>query len=154
MRFASALYLGVALLLAVSVGVVSFQQRSTAAGRATGPRQPCATLLIPGDAAAVHRLQAKNDVTRQLIDGQKTLLEAAAWFRYINAVTSLPRSDLHPSDETQSEEERACRQVIRWAVASLDARDKDHGPALTRRLERELKELLHKPGGIVLPAVE
>jgi hypothetical protein len=154
MRSASARYLGVALLVTVSVSAVSFQLRGATAARTTGPKQTGTILLVPGDDGAVRRMQAKSDVARQLIDGQKTLMEAAAWFRYINLVTTLPGVELNPGDKSQSEGERTCRQVIRWAVAAVQADVSDHGAALARRLEMELKEALDRPGGIVLPEVE
>ena len=154
MRSASARYLGVALLVTVAVSAVSFQLRNTTAGHATGPKQTGTILLIPGDDGAIRRMQAKSDVARQLIDGQKTLIEAAVWFRYINLVTMLPGVEVIPGEKSQSEGERTCRQVIRWAVAAVQADVSDHGAALTRRLEIELKEALDRPGGIVLPHVE
>ena len=81
MRFASCLFVGVAVLLVACVGLTSLQHRDGAAVA------PASCIVSEGNPAALRRLEAKNAVTRRLLDGELTLLEAAAWFRYVNQTT-------------------------------------------------------------------
>ncbi len=75
MRFASSLFVGVALLLVVSVGLTTL--------RHAPPNRPTPASSSSPNAAVMRRLKAKDAVTRRLIGGELTLWEAAAWFRYI-----------------------------------------------------------------------
>ena len=148
MRFASCLFIGVALLLVASVGLASLRQCGTGGAAAA----PSSTLLLPGDEASVRRLQSKAAVARRLVDGELTLLEAAAWFRYINRMTGSAGDVPAPGEEAEPEAERYCRQVIRWAETTAAVEiSTERSETVVRRLEAELDERLRRDGGVVLP---
>ena len=99
----------------------------------------------------VRRLAAKRDVTRQVIDGGLTLLEAAALFRQLNATPAdCPCShDMMPGS---SDGEKLCRQVIGWVEQQMrEATSASQAAALKARFEAELEELLDKDGTVRLP---
>jgi hypothetical protein len=149
MRFASCLFVGVALLLVASIGFLSLRHR----GASGAAPEPASSLISEGDKAGVHRLEAKSAVTHRLLEGELTLLEAAAWFRYINQTTGAPAFAPIPGEEGESEAEQICRQVIRWADAIAQATSMDHADTVARRLETELDEHLRRDGGVELPNV-
>ncbi len=146
MRFASYLFVGVALLLVASVGLTSLRQRGLDGGPAHG-----STVLCAGNEAAVHRLEAKSAVAQRLIDGELTLLEAAAWFRYITRTTASAGNFPAPGEEDEPEAERFCRQAIRWAGTTAHVDSAERSEAIVRRLEAELDECRRRDGGVQLP---
>jgi len=89
-------------------------------------------------------MEAKNTVIHQLIDGRHTLLEAAAWFRYINEATGAPEPIVMSEEESQSVEERYCRQVIRWAAAAQEAESPGRAGTIKQKLEAELDATLQR----------
>jgi hypothetical protein len=99
----------------------------------------------------IARLEAKQRVLNKLLAGWLTFLEAVAHFR---ALDQLPPAfhwdhfrDLYPGN---SDEERHCREVIRWLLNTAD--DPCLGLAHAGRYESELNALL-KRGPICLPDV-
>ena len=147
MRYASYLFVGVALLLVGSVGLTSWRQRGPDGG---GPAHG-STVLCTGNEAAVHRLEAKSAVAQRLIDGELTLLEAAAWFRYITRTTASAGDFPAPGEEDEPEAERFCRQAIRWAGTTAHLDSAERSEALVRRLEAELDGYRRRAGGVQLP---
>ncbi len=138
MRFASSLFVGVALLLVASVAFTSLRCRGAAAPAHAG------ALVFQGNGPELRRLEAKTAVTQRLLDGELTLWEAAAWFRGVNRATGAPACVGLPGEEDKSEAERLCRQVIRWAAAEAPA-------DFVRRLEADLDERLCRDGDVALP---
>jgi hypothetical protein len=94
------------------------------------------------------RLKVKEEVIQELIAGRMTFLQAAACFCQLNTQPPGFRTIYAPTSGT-TVEERNCRQVINWVKAKL-SRDGAHSD-LVPRLEQELEQLLHQPGGIDLP---
>jgi hypothetical protein len=95
----------------------------------------------------VEREAAKARVTRDLLDGRLTLLQAAAWFGRLNR--SLP-SGLDHSDRLDGA--TLCRQVIVWAFAELELRNDSRRDAVVARLQAELSDHLERQGAVVLPS--
>lgn len=103
---------------------------------------------------AARRINAKTCVIEKLRAEELTLLEAAAWFRRLNAEPpSRPDHNWQrlPGDTPN---EKLCRQVIRWLDATLCNRAPASEIAtLTCRLEEELQCHLAN-GAIVLPGFD
>lgn len=99
--------------------------------------------------AVDRRIQAKRRITADSIDGRVTLFEAAALFRRLDAEPPV----LPPSPDLlgDSEEERACLQVIKWARQRLHESYPDGADELVAPFKEELR--LHKQlhGKVVLP---
>jgi hypothetical protein len=110
------------------------------------PRLAREVLPPDPDVAAIQRsVEEKDEIAQAIIDGRMTLVKAAARFRAINA--SRPpawpdRLDLYPG---QTDEERVCRQVIRYVESNLA--DRPDASAILARLESELQAHLatHRP---------
>jgi hypothetical protein len=101
----------------------------------------------------LRREAVKDRAANDLIDGRLTLLEVAALFRSLNAERVGPQADLalyYPGD---SEEERVCRQAIRWTKREMARRYPERADALADRLEAELRRYKELRGAVVLPDV-
>jgi len=146
-RFASGLFVGVALLLVAVVAVASFRHKSAARSEPAA----ASSVVMEGNQAVVRRLEGKSSVTRRLLEGELTLMEAAAWFRYIDRVTGPVDSILVPGEEGESDEERLCRQVIRWAEAQAQQVSPQSSQAVVSRLEAQLDDRLRRDGKVELP---
>ena len=109
-------------------------------------REPGSTLLadVPDEVRrATARIQAKNLAIDDLLDGQLTLLEAAATFRAINATNRDVTAALRRDWPGNSDAERICRQVIHWAgLRAQERQGASHAELTVARLERELDGLL------------
>lgn len=92
---------------------------------------------------ALQRIENKMRIIQNLLDGELTLLEAAAWFRFLNENPPEHRVDISNFWPGASDGEKACRQVIGFARAKLvqttSASDAD---ATLARLEDELNQHL------------
>ena len=98
------------------------------------------------------RCEAKSDVVTRLMAGELDLFEAAACFRDLNHEPPEFRSMGYLQLPGGSDEEKLCRQVIRW-VENWDhgsSRAKEVGPLLAY-LETELAFRLRRAGRIELP---
>jgi hypothetical protein len=82
------------------------------------------------------RVTAKGEVIRDLRGGRLTLAQAAARFRDVEDVR----------DPGPREQERLCREVIRWAEADAQTESWTAGERTRRRLESELAGLLARGG--------
>jgi gas vesicle protein len=144
MRVASYVFIGAALVVGAAVAFISAPQ-SGAAGRG-------AHLATPPDVAGLQRIKAKGAVTQQVIDGRLSLLEGAAWFKYLNEAMPEARSDIAPEDAGLPEGECYCRQVIRWVGTMAEQTSSDQTQNVARRLQSELDARLRRDGTVTLPA--
>jgi hypothetical protein len=100
------------------------------------------------------RVKAKEEVIQQLVAGQLTLFEAAAWFGHLNQNPPELASTSTRMFPGRSPEEKLCRQVIHWAEQHLRATTTDsHTQELICRLEDDLATHLAEHGRVVLPEV-
>jgi hypothetical protein len=97
------------------------------------------------------RIAGKRQVAQQVIARELTLVEAAAWFRFLNET---PEDFPDPACDTPGKSlgEKQCRMVIRWVAAEL----RDQGATRLvheeiRRLESELHQQERTDGTVILP---
>ena len=152
MRFAGCLFVGVGILVVACLALVSLERRSQEYERLGDHARHGTAETAPPDEAGLRRLEAKKTITRRLIDGQLTLLEAAAWFRYLNEATPDGGDDSWPPDRALPKDEQYCRQVIRWAGGTLEQTSRSQAGAFVRRLEAELDAYKHGDGLNLPPA--
>jgi hypothetical protein len=107
--------------------------------------------LVSQDGVVVRRMALKDTVVRQLIAGDLTLREAAAWFKYLNERPAGCRDHFRERFPGASAEEAACRQVIAWVRADLSLSAPSRAEAVVRRLEAELLGHLECEGKVELP---
>jgi hypothetical protein len=93
------------------------------------------------------RIRRKERLVRNLLDGQMSLLQAAAGFHALDRLPPAVNQNVfrlvHPGT---SDEERQCRAVIAWVRHRLDKEDPCLSLAMGRRLEDELQaRLRHGP---------
>jgi hypothetical protein len=108
-------------------------------------------LLSYCQAVYPQRIEAKHRVARQVVAGELTLFEAAAWFRFLNETPAGCTAGCS-SVPGQCENEKACRQVISWAKEELwemglRERAIDLSDLLTKQLEAHRAE----NGRVILP---
>jgi hypothetical protein len=106
------------------------------------------TRLVSGPieevAAIRHRLEAKDNLGLEVACGRLTLVEAAARFRDLDEQP--PRfswEDFRRSHPGATEEERYCREVIKFVGRMLEARGVTDSPIVSR-LEQELQAHLER----------
>jgi hypothetical protein len=101
---------------------------------------------------ARRRLAAKQQVIWRLLDGQLTLLEAAAWFGHVSDnPPECPERCCVQRGERRGE--KLCRQVIGWAGTKARERMSWSQVAeIVRRLEVELNTHLARHGTVELPS--
>jgi hypothetical protein len=132
-------------------------------GRRPGPANepaptPVITTLTQGWPAAIPlRITAKRQIAREVIAGERSLLESAALFRELNRLP--PRlPDLCPGDPlmravrgaSPGGDEELCVQVISW-VRSSSPGEMPGRDAAAARLEAEFLALVRDGGAIRLP---
>jgi len=101
---------------------------------------------------ARERILAKDDVADRLIDGELTLLEAAARFRRINDSSTRSAEDFRREFPGDSDGEKACRQVIAWVHSrAIDRFGATPADLFADCLKRELDEILEQDPGVELP---
>jgi hypothetical protein len=100
----------------------------------------------------LRRIAAKDEVIDRLLAGDLTLLEAAAWFRRLNADPPHLAMD-YSMLAGDSEEEKVCRQVISWVGhhLAMKAASASEAHDVVHRLEGELQERLRRDGRVELP---
>jgi hypothetical protein len=104
--------------------------------------------LAQKDRMLMQRVKEKAILTKQVIEGQLSLLEAAARFESINNAFAASVSDYRYWPGT-SEGEKLCRQVIAWVASDLANRNRLDDP-LVARLQAELADHLKQHGTVVL----
>jgi hypothetical protein len=106
-------------------------------------------------AATIHqRSKAKHGIIQRLLAGEMGLLEAAAWFAYVNETPAdYPDHHWH-SLPGCCDGEKLCRLVISWAASdargTLPARQRK---ARLRQLEEDLEKSRAADGTVTLPCV-
>jgi hypothetical protein len=100
-----------------------------------------------------HRLRMKNAIVHQVVDGELSLLEAAAQFRSLRGTDSLSPDTSWLDMPGKSDGEKVCRQVIAWVVSELEGSPREYElPEAQARLEKELEALLARDGEVHLPS--
>jgi hypothetical protein len=98
------------------------------------------------------RLKEKERVVARLRDGELTLLEAAAWFRFLNDNPPEHPAVFRTRFPGRSDGEKACRQVIAWVKTTLFRTvPESQAASEVSRLEAELAALLAEHEHIELP---
>jgi hypothetical protein len=101
--------------------------------------------------AARDRHAAKLRLTREVIEGQLPLLEAAARFQDLDrTLPGVPRAQFRESYSGGSDDERYCRQVIAFVRVSLWFDRPGGSTEVVDRLEAELRQHLAR-GDLRLP---
>jgi hypothetical protein len=101
---------------------------------------------------ASRRLKEKERVVARLRAGELGLLEAAAWFRFLNDNPPEYPSAFRARYPGRSDGEKACRQVIAWVKTELYYTvPESQAASEVRRLEAELAALLAEHEHIELP---
>jgi hypothetical protein len=104
--------------------------------------------------AVTRRIQAKSHVIEKLLAGELKLVEAAAWFRRLDAAPPAPPCVGWKRLPGNTPNEKLCRQVIGWTEAQLINRaTKSEIAAVTCRLEEELQRQLAATGTVELPGI-
>jgi hypothetical protein len=96
------------------------------------------------------RIVAKGEVTRELLAGRITLLQAARRFRDLNDSPIAYPSMFWRRYPGRSDGEKLCREVLRWVEAYLKDLPGSQSPIRLRQLEQELAENLRRNGGVVV----
>jgi hypothetical protein len=97
------------------------------------------------------RLQGKDKITRDLLDGRLSLFEAAARFRKLEELTSEYIGYSREPRPGETVEENLCHQVIRWVHHEAAVRTYPEPDQLAQRLEEELREHIQQHGRVRLP---
>jgi hypothetical protein len=149
-----------ALLIALTIGLVGLAVASASHLPPAAQRQPSDHPLIgqlalaPDEQSEVlqQRMATKEKVIERLVEEELTLLQAAAWFRFLNDNPPEYPSDFRHRYPGNSDAEKACRQVLAWLNPYLRRRLVESQAATTLcRLEGELEVLLAENGNIELP---
>lgn len=145
MRRTSLPFVGLALLAVALTAAVAWQKWESWNAASSHP----SVVMAPGDEVGVRRIYFKVDVARRLADGQLTLSEAAARFRYIDEATGRVSAEGLGDEPGMSKTELYYRQVIRWAEAEAEAEAQAEGasPGRATLLRRRLSAELEAAGG-------
>ena len=122
------------------------------AGLSFGPPVPCrpSAEVYGPDIPLLARMQAKRRLTGDVIDGRRSLLEAAAAFRALDAEWSPCPGITRPGPPPgASEAEYYCRMVIEWVKGQAPP---DRAKGLAHDLEGELAARLCE-GTLQLPQI-
>jgi hypothetical protein len=103
------------------------------------------------DRTITKRINAKDQVVKDLIGRRLTLFEAAAEFRRLNE--EYPQGVFKDSVPGVTEEERLCRQVIVWVRVHLEVNPREASEDFVAQLEHQLLRHKRQNGTVQLPAV-
>jgi hypothetical protein len=99
------------------------------------------------------RLEEKERLVQELLAGQLTLLEAAAYFRALDqAPPEFYWEAFRAAHAGDSDEERHCNEVITFVEAALGETDRGKADGICERLRAELRQHLQQ-GPLCLPAL-
>jgi hypothetical protein len=105
-----------------------------------------------GGHVASERIRAKSRVVSGLLEGEMTLVEAAAWFRFVNDNPPEYPCLFRETITGRSDGEKACRQVIYWVRARLRAEmTASQADLVLCRLQGDLDTLLAQDDAVELP---
>jgi hypothetical protein len=104
------------------------------------------------DQRVLQRIEIKESLITQLIEGRATIPEVAAHFKMLNSGRVDYLALYHKQYPGASDDECYCRNVVAFADARL-SRQGRQGSEQTERLRRELDRLLRSNGPFVLPDV-
>jgi hypothetical protein len=90
-----------------------------------------------GNDAILQRIQEKDRISKELIEGRLTLREAIALFIRLDEDSPTPAS--HPQYLGLSKEEVACRQIIEWVRQRVQD-DSPDSARIIARFEDELRQ--------------
>jgi hypothetical protein len=99
------------------------------------------------------RIRRKTAALAEVVQGRRTLFEAAALFRALDqGGSSFQWARLRERFPGGSDEERHCRQVLHWLDSPYFVADPGERARLIERLKRDLEEAVRK-GRVRLPEV-
>jgi hypothetical protein len=104
------------------------------------------------DQRVLQRIEIKEGLITQLIDGRATIPEVAAHFKVLNAGRQDYLALFRKQYPGASDDECYCRNVFAFAESRL-YREGRLGQQRTERLRQELDHLLHQSSSFVLPDV-
>jgi hypothetical protein len=98
------------------------------------------------------RGQKKAEVIEELLRGKLTLLEAAAWFRFLNDNPPDYPARFREAFPGRSDGEKACRNVLQWLSATGCSKgEQKPNPDVLASLHAELDALLAQRAAVELP---
>jgi hypothetical protein len=100
---------------------------------------------------SIRRSATKAMVIRELIAGQVSVLEAAAWFRELNQAA---RDSYTEFDEftAPTDAENLYREILRWTEVELGDWPPSQAKPIWQRLQEEFEELQNREGCIRFPS--
>jgi hypothetical protein len=107
----------------------------------------------PESLAVMRRIDKKQRVVNELLDGRHTFFETATIFRRLNA--EHPKLPTYPDIPGDSDDERTCWQLILWVrrVLLLRGDPEERVQEISARFERELSDHKQRYGTVGLPDV-
>lgn len=144
-----------ALVLIAGLMAVAVVFRPDWVGAPRAAASPGASSLITGPderlMALAKRMRSKAQVVWQLLDGDLSLFDAAAAFRFLNDYPTTLKDNSWHRLPGKSDGEKLCRQVISWAESHLLLKRGEAEVAdLVSRWERELEEHIARNGTVDL----
>jgi hypothetical protein len=108
-------------------------------------------LPAPETPAVNRRIQEKQRVIGELLDGRRTFFETAAIFRRLN--DEYPKLPPYPNTPGDSDEERICWQVLIWVRGTLrlQGNPEEGIEAVSARFENQLRDYKKQHGTVCLP---
>jgi hypothetical protein len=150
-------YVALACTLAGTVAVVCCPHVPEPAESIPTTETEASVAVVPK--TAFLRFIAKKLIAREVAEGQRSLLEAAALFGALNRLPP-ETPELSPQDNStygwvlndpvRTEDERLCRQVVQWVDAFRLSDPPEYAAAAVARLLAEYREL-HQHGAVRLP---
>ena len=102
------------------------------------------------DEAVQRRMESKELILRDVMEGRRTLLEAAHWFKHMNEMPTKHQDRYRKSYPARSAGESACLQVLAWVKCELATMPRSQADALMQKLEKELRTHLDAHDGMVV----
>jgi hypothetical protein len=129
------------------------QQGPAQAGGDRGARASWTLAPAPEETKVIlRRMREKTEVIEELLRGELTLLEAAAWFRFLNDNPPDCPCPFREQFPGRSDGEKACRSVLRWLTTTVcDRGEQKPSSEVLARLQTELDALLTERAAVDLP---
>jgi hypothetical protein len=127
-------------------------QMTTALQQSQNQERQRMALLESRDEVVKKRVLAKHQIVDQLLAGELTLFEAAAWFGFLNDHPPEFPDPYRQKWPGASDEEKLCRQVLSWTgVALRQTLPPGQAEEKLRHLEQILAARLAHSGNVQLP---